>query len=70
MEQGQEIWRPVLKEEVKGIASSNWLEEVAVAILAEVRPQMTGRAEITTAQVGESIEKDKNLTPGPERIKH
>ena len=58
-----------MKEEVKGIGSSNLLKEVAVAILAEVRPQMNGRADITTAQVGESIEKDKYVSPGPERIR-
>ena len=70
VEQGQEFWRPILKEKVEGIASSKWLKEVTVAISAVVRPQDTGRADITTAQVGESTEEDKNLAPGPEIIKH
>ena len=70
MAQEEEFWRTILKEEVEGIASSKWLKEVAVAISAVIRPQETGRAEITTAHVGESTEEDKNLTTGPERIKH
>ena len=70
MEQGQEFWRPILKEKVEGIASSKWLKEVTVAISAVGRPQDTGRAEITTAQVGESSEEDKNLAPDPKSIKH
>ena len=64
MEQGQEFWRSILKEEVKGIASSKCLKEVMVAVSAVVRPQETGRADITTAQVGESTEEDKNLARG------
>ena len=70
MEQGQEFWRPILKEKVEGIASSKWLKEVTVVISAVGRPQDTGRAEITTAQVGESSEEDKNLAPDPKSIKH
>ena len=61
-----------MKVNVEGVASSKWLKEVMVAISAVVRPQETGRADITTAQVGESTdwEEDKNLAPDPKRIKH
>ena len=59
MEQGQEFWRPILKEKVEGIASSKWLKEVTVAISAVGRPQDTGRADITTAQVDDAPRKIK-----------
>ena len=59
-----------MKEEFEGIASPKWLKEVTVAISAVVRPQMTGRADITTAQVGENTEEDKFLATGPKRIKY
>ena len=70
VEQGEEFWWTILNKEVKGIASSKCLKEATIAKSAVIRPQETGRADITTAQVGEITEEENNLAPDLKRIKY